>query len=66
MGTGHSRIGVTKDREVALALDSTRALDAIHLATALDLEMDGLVLITYDERQADGGRTAGLDVVSPA
>jgi predicted nucleic acid-binding protein len=32
-----------------------RALDALHLATALDLRLDALVLVTYDERQADGG-----------
>jgi predicted nucleic acid-binding protein len=40
-----------------------RALDALHLATALDLRLDALVLVTYDERQADGGRSAGLDVI---
>lgn len=43
-----------------------RALDALHLATALDLRLEALVLVTYDERQAEGGRAAGLDVVAPA
>jgi predicted nucleic acid-binding protein len=43
-----------------------RALDALHLATALDLRLEALVLVTYDERQAEGGRAAGLDVVVPA
>jgi uncharacterized protein len=42
-----------------------RALDALHLATALDLRLEGLVLVTYDKRQAEGGRAAGLDVVLP-
>jgi predicted nucleic acid-binding protein len=42
-----------------------RALDALHLATALDLRLEGLVLVTYDKRQAEGGRAAGLDVVVP-
>ncbi len=42
-----------------------RALDALHLATALDLRLEALVLVTYDERQAQGGRAAGLDVVVP-
>ena len=42
-----------------------RALDALHLATALDLRLEALVLVTYDKRQADGGRSAGLDVVVP-
>lgn len=40
-----------------------RALDALHLATALDLRLEALVLVTYDRRQAAGGRSAGLDVV---
>jgi uncharacterized protein len=43
-----------------------RALDALHLATALDLRLEALVLVTYDERQAQAGRAAGLDVVVPA
>jgi predicted nucleic acid-binding protein len=43
-----------------------RALDALHLATALDLRLEALVLVTYDKRQAEGGRAAGLDVVIPA
>ena len=43
-----------------------RALDAIHLATALDLQLEGLMLLTYDERQAAGGLSAGLDVLAPA
>ncbi len=42
-----------------------RALDALHLATALDLRLQALVLVTYDRRQAEGGRAAGLDVVVP-
>jgi len=42
-----------------------RALDALHLATALDLRLEALVLVTYDRRQAQGGRAAGLDVVAP-
>jgi len=43
-----------------------RALDALHLGTALDLRLQGLVLVTYDERQAEGGRAAGPDVVVPS
>jgi hypothetical protein len=42
-----------------------RALDALHPATALDLRLDALVLVTYDQRQAEGARTAGLEVVVP-
>ncbi len=48
------------------AFDSSqRALDALHLATALDLRLQALVLVTYDKRQAQAGRAAGLDVVAP-
>lgn len=43
-----------------------RALDALHLATALDLRLEALVLVTYDKRQAQAGRAAGLHVVAPA
>lgn len=42
-----------------------RALDALHLATALDLRLEALILVTYDQRQAQAGRAAGLDVVVP-
>ena len=45
---------------------SQRALDALHLATALDLRLEALVLVTYDMRQAQAGRDAGLDVMAPA
>lgn len=44
---------------------SQRALDALHLATALDLRLEALVLVTYDMRQAQAGRAAGLDVMAP-
>lgn len=43
-----------------------RALDAIHLATALDLAWDELVVLTYDERQAAGATSAGLAVAAPS
>jgi len=41
-----------------------RSLDAIHVATALSLEVD-LDFVTYDERQAAAARAAGLRVVQP-
>lgn len=44
---------------------SQRALDALHLATALDLRMQTLILITYDQRQAEGAQNAGLEILSP-
>lgn len=53
-------------RAGAAFLPPQRALDALHLATALDLRLEALILVTYDKRQAEAGRTAGLDVVGPA
>jgi predicted nucleic acid-binding protein len=41
-----------------------RALDAIHIAAAIDLSpLDGFV--SYDERQAAAARLAGLQTMSP-
>ena len=47
----------------ALAEPALRALDAIHIASAVDLgPLDGFV--TYDERQAAAARLAGLRTMS--
>lgn len=49
----------------ALAEPALRALDAIHVASAVDLHpIDAFV--TYDERQAAAARLAGLRTVAPA
>jgi predicted nucleic acid-binding protein len=42
-----------------------RALDAIHLATAIDLEESLDVVLTYDKLLAEAARQAGLAVASP-
>lgn len=48
----------------ALAEPALRALDAIHVAAAVDLSpLDAFV--TYDERQAAAARLAGLRTVQP-
>lgn len=48
----------------ALAEPALRALDAIHVATAVDLHpVDAFV--TYDERQAAAARLAGLRTTAP-
>jgi uncharacterized protein len=44
---------------------SVRALDAIHLATALSLGERLNGLYTYDERMSLAARQAGLDVQAP-
>lgn len=48
----------------ALAEPALRALDAIHVASAVDaMPIDGFV--TYDERQAAAARLAGLRTLAP-
>lgn len=42
-----------------------RLLDAIHLASAVDLGEDLADFVTYDRRLADAARSLGLRVVSP-
>ena len=42
-----------------------RTLDAIHLATALELIPDLEAFVTYDRRLAEAARLAGMAVVSP-
>lgn len=43
-----------------------RALDAIHLATALELGESLGAFVTYDDRLADAARAAGLPVLRPS
>ena len=42
-----------------------RSIDAIHVATALAVGDEDLKFVTYDDRQADAARAAGLTVVQP-
>jgi predicted nucleic acid-binding protein len=61
---------VELDADVATSAAATggshlRALDAIHLASALRLGTDVEAFITYDARQADAARQIGLNVVAP-
>jgi predicted nucleic acid-binding protein len=44
---------------------SLRSLDAIHLATALEMGVDLTALVTYDERLAEASRAAGVQVDTP-
>ena len=46
-----------------LASRRLRTLDAIHLATALDVQPDEAIV--YDQRLAEAASAAGLSVVSP-
>ncbi len=49
----------------ALAEPALRALDAIHVASAVDLHPIE-AFVTYDERQAAAARLAGLRTMAPA
>ncbi|MDE3044910.1 MAG: type II toxin-antitoxin system VapC family toxin [Acidobacteriota bacterium] len=44
---------------------SLRSLDALHLATAVEIGVDLDGVVTYDERLADAARAASLVVVTP-
>ena len=48
-----------------LAPPALRTLDAIHLATALELGRELEAFVTYDERLGDAARTMGLPVEAP-
>ena len=61
---------VELDAELARAAAATggaglRALDAVHIASALRLGPEVERFVTYDSRQASAARAAGLRVDSP-
>ena len=65
---GFYLVGLDPDvrrKRCASSRDHSRALDAIHIATALAVGDRDLQFVTYDERQADAARQAGLKVVQP-
>lgn len=42
-----------------------KSLDAIHLATALSLDVGGVVFVGYDRRLQEAAAAAGLEIQSP-
>ena len=54
-------------RRQAIGVDgeTLRSLDALHIATALAVGDRELNFVTYDTRQAEAARRAGLKVVQP-
>jgi predicted nucleic acid-binding protein len=54
------------NRAAELGPATLRALDAIHLATALAIGDELTAFVTYDNRLADAAREAGLEVIAPA
>jgi uncharacterized protein len=56
----------TFHRAAALAPAELRSLDALHLATAVELGADLEAFVAYDTRLIAGARAAGLPVLTPA
>jgi predicted nucleic acid-binding protein len=53
------------ERAALLEPLAMRSLDAIHLATAVDLGDDIDVIVTYDHRLSEAARTLGFVVAAP-
>jgi len=53
------------DRAAGLETTPLRSLDAIHVATALQLANDLTVLVTYDDRMRAAAVASGLEVAAP-
>jgi hypothetical protein len=58
--------GVVLDRACEVGPPGLRALDAIHLASALTLGRELDAVVTYDRRLASAAEQVGLRVESPA
>jgi predicted nucleic acid-binding protein len=54
-----------RDRAAALDPDTLGALDAIHLATALEVDPGIDAFVCYDRRLCEAAAAAGLTVLSP-
>jgi len=52
-------------RAASLKPVSIRSLDAIHLATALEIQADLSTLVSYDNRMVVAARAAGIETHSP-
>lgn len=57
--------GPILDGAASLEPDSVRALDAIHLATALNFISDDPIFVSYDRVQIKAAEGMGLQVVCP-
>lgn len=53
------------DRAAELGPPTLRSLDAVHLASALDLGADLGVIVTYDDRMLSGAAGVGLPTAAP-
>ena len=53
------------ERAATLDPDALRSLDAIHLASAMELGDELDEIVTYDARLAEAARSYGIAVISP-
>lgn len=56
---------IVRANAAAVSPATVRSLDAIHLATAIELSAELAALITYDKRLGDAAVAAGLNWVAP-
>ena len=57
--------GAIRARAAVLEPVTLRPLDALHLATALEVREELTAFVTYDERLAVGAEAVGLTVLAP-
>jgi predicted nucleic acid-binding protein len=57
--------GIVRANAAAVAPETVRSLDAIHLATALELAADLTALVAYDKRLGEAAAAAGLTWTAP-
>jgi uncharacterized protein len=66
---GVAEITITEgllDRAGAIQSSTLRTLDAIHLATAMELGSELTVLVAYDARLLAAARSASVPILTPA
>jgi predicted nucleic acid-binding protein len=57
---------IVRARAAALDPPTLRTLDAIHLATALEVRAELQAFVTYDVRLAAAAEAEGLEVLAPS
>nr|WP_280226839.1 type II toxin-antitoxin system VapC family toxin [Nocardia cyriacigeorgica] len=57
--------GIVRANAAAISPATVRSLDAIHLATALELATDLTGLVAYDKRLGEAAEAAGLTWIAP-
>lgn len=58
--------GIVRGNAAAVLPATVRSLDAIHLATALEIAADLTAVVTYDKRFGEAAEAAGLTWAAPS